>query len=360
MRKTPYDAEKVLQELVGDHPEVLRGEDSVQNAGGWVLVRREAPIAEEPGRSTGALDHLFLDAAGVPTLVEVKRSSDSRIRREVVGQILDYAANAATSWTVDGLKGWLAAESGTEPDLAVVEALDGIEDADVFWETVHTNLAAGNLRLVFVADEIPSGLRRIVEFLNEQMTQTEVLAIEVEQYVDAEGQRQTIVPRVLGQTEAARQAKRPQGRRWDREAVLTELEAQRGETEASVARRIFEWASRRGDLRWWFGTGQKDGSFQAGLDDGTAYLFPFGLYTYGRVEIQFQWMLRRAPFEQIERRDEMRRQLNAIPGVDIAHDALDKRPSIPVATLTDEHALVRFLTTLDWAFEQARTAQTRA
>jgi len=56
----------------------------------------------------------------------------------------------------------------------------------------------------------------------------------------------------------------------------------------------------------------------------------------------------------------MRRQLNAIPGVDIAHDALDKRPSIPVATLTDEHALVRFLTTLDWAFEQARTAQTRA
>jgi hypothetical protein len=68
----------------------------------------------------------------------------------------------------------------------------------------------------------------------------------------------------------------------------------------------------------------------------------------------------RDTFEQIERRDEMRRQLNAIPGVDIAHDALDKRPSIPVATLTDEHALVRFLTTLDWAFEQARTAQTRA
>ena len=28
-----------------------------------------------------------------PTLVEVKRSSDTRIRREVVGQMLDYAAN---------------------------------------------------------------------------------------------------------------------------------------------------------------------------------------------------------------------------------------------------------------------------
>jgi Ni,Fe-hydrogenase III component G len=161
MRKTPYDAEKVLQKLVGDHPEVLRGEDSGDADGGWVLVRREAPIAEDlRGGSTWALDHLFLDAAGVPTLVEVKRSSDSRIRREVVGQILDYAANAATSWTVDGLKGWLAKESGTDPDLAVAEALEGVEDTDAFWETVHTNLAAGHLRLVFVADEIPSSLRQ--------------------------------------------------------------------------------------------------------------------------------------------------------------------------------------------------------
>ena len=30
----------------------------------------------------------------MPTLVEVKRSSDTRIRREVVGQMLHYAANA--------------------------------------------------------------------------------------------------------------------------------------------------------------------------------------------------------------------------------------------------------------------------
>jgi hypothetical protein len=34
------------------------------------------------------------DAAGVPTLVEVKRSSDTRARREVVAQLLEYAANA--------------------------------------------------------------------------------------------------------------------------------------------------------------------------------------------------------------------------------------------------------------------------
>jgi len=48
----------------------------------------------EDGSGRWSLDHLFLDQDSIPTLVEVKRSSDTRIRREVVGQILDYAANA--------------------------------------------------------------------------------------------------------------------------------------------------------------------------------------------------------------------------------------------------------------------------
>jgi len=40
------------------------------------------------------VDHFFVDQEAIPTVVEVKRSSDTRIRREVVGQMLDYAAHA--------------------------------------------------------------------------------------------------------------------------------------------------------------------------------------------------------------------------------------------------------------------------
>jgi hypothetical protein len=35
-----------------------------------------------------------LDQDAIPAIVEVKRSTDTRIRREVVGQMLDYAANS--------------------------------------------------------------------------------------------------------------------------------------------------------------------------------------------------------------------------------------------------------------------------
>jgi hypothetical protein len=54
--------------------------------------------------------------------------------------------------------------------------------AEAFWQRVGANLREGHLRLVFVADEIPASLRRLVEFLNEQMPRVEVLAVEIRQY----------------------------------------------------------------------------------------------------------------------------------------------------------------------------------
>jgi hypothetical protein len=95
---------------------------------------------------------------------------------------------------------------------AALKAALGITDPQTYWERVQTNLAADRIRLVFVADEIAPELRSIVEFLNRQMAETEVLAIEVKQLVDAAGERQTIVPRVVGQTQAARATKAAGGR----------------------------------------------------------------------------------------------------------------------------------------------------
>ncbi|HEY3545489.1 MAG TPA: hypothetical protein VGK17_05290, partial [Propionicimonas sp.] len=95
MKEAAYDAEEVLQRLVADYPDLLAG-DQMRPAAPrrWILVEREAGIEDsQGGLARWSLDHLFLDQDAIPTLVEVKRSSDTRIRREVVGQMLDYAAN---------------------------------------------------------------------------------------------------------------------------------------------------------------------------------------------------------------------------------------------------------------------------
>ena len=51
-----------------------------------------------------SLDHLFLDQEGIPTFVECKRSTDTRARREVVAQMLDYAANGLQYWSMERIQ----------------------------------------------------------------------------------------------------------------------------------------------------------------------------------------------------------------------------------------------------------------
>ena len=92
LNRTDYSSEDLFQILLAKHPEVLRSAGGTD--GKLLLVRREQPVPDAVnGADRWSLDHLFLDVQGVPVLVEVKRSSDTRTRREVVAQMLEYAAN---------------------------------------------------------------------------------------------------------------------------------------------------------------------------------------------------------------------------------------------------------------------------
>ncbi len=311
-----------------------------------------------------SVDHLFLDQDAVPTLVEVKRSSDTRIRREVVGQLIDYAANAVVYWPIETLRAMfgsrLAREGGDAAgELAAVLGPDA--DSDAYWGQAAANLRAGRIRLVFVADEIPRELRRVVEFLNEQMV-AEVIAIEVKQYVGPEGLR-TLVPRVIGQTAAAETRKGSrEKRRWDEASFLSELEARHGSAEARVARELIDWA--RVQLpRFTWGTGTVEVSFIPVLDYGDQNYFPLALVispTYGAAEIQFQHLARRPPFDDVGLRREFLRRLNGIPGVSIPEDAVARRPKIPLGLLAaDPQALQAFNRVLDWFCETVRSDERR-
>jgi hypothetical protein len=140
-------------------------------------------------------------------LVELKRATDIRLRREVVGQMLDYAANGTAFWragTVAQSFNATANASGRDPDLILAEFLGDSMTAEAFWEQVDANFGAGRIKLVFVADTIPPELARIVEFLNEQM-RADVRAVELSWF---EGSGVTaLAPRVIGETQRAQSAK---------------------------------------------------------------------------------------------------------------------------------------------------------
>jgi uncharacterized DUF497 family protein len=347
MVETAYDSEDVLQALIARFPDLLAGDQLPGDVPRrWLLIGREAALpAEEDGAGRWSVDHLFLDQDAVPTLVEVKRSSDTRIRREVIGQMLDYAANAVLYWPIDALRLVFERRCETEERDSETELVSMLGDLDreTYWAQAAANLKAGRIRLVFVADQIPRELRRVVEFLNEQMS-AEVLAIEVKQYV-GEGDVRTLVPRVIGQTAAT--APPRTSVRWDEPSFFTELERRRGPAEATVARKLLAWA-RANMTRVTWGKGRVDGSLVPVLEQGGQPHLPFAIYTDGRVEIQFLW-LTRPPFDSSDVRREFLARLNQIPGVQLPEDAITRRPRIQLSVLAaDPTAIEGLIHALDW------------
>jgi hypothetical protein len=200
MDEKKYKQEIDFQDLLEEYPDLIPGDQiDSENPRRWLLVKRELGIPfEEQGAKSLSLDHFFLDQDGIPTLVEVKRSSDTRLRREVVAQMLDYAANAVSFLPVEEIKEKLG-------DITLQDDfLDENMDENKFWQNVKSNLEEGKIRMLFIADEIPMELKTIIEFLNNHMNKPEVLGVEIKQYVANEEKIRTLVSRVIGQTVEAR------------------------------------------------------------------------------------------------------------------------------------------------------------
>jgi hypothetical protein len=363
LSEDPYESEDALQELLARHPALLSGDS--ENRRRWLLVTREAPIPDALGSTTRwSLDHLFLDHEGVPTLVEVKRSSDTRIRREVIGQLLDYAANAVAYWPVEAIEEAFSArcrDDGLEPDVELGKIIGPGGDGIGFWQRVKTNLQAGRIRLVFVADVIPPELRRVVEFLNEQMDPAEVLALEVHQFTGPGGVR-GLVPRTVGRTEQAQQRKESRAgvRQWDEPSFFAALDERGDQRATAVARKLLHWGQERADEIWW-GKGKKAPSFVPVVKVPPNDFYPINVsagYTTPFVEIGFGHMAV-PPFADEAGRRELLGRLRAIPGIDIPEDRVNRYPTVPLVQLAEGERLRQFIDVLDWGTGQVRRAATR-
>ncbi len=351
MTERAYDSEELLQELLAKYPSVLAGDQiNTTEPRRWLLIAREVPLpSEEGGAGRWWIDHLFLDQDGIPTLVEVKRSSDTRIRREVVGQMLEYAANAVIYLPIEKIRALFEANYealGKDPEVVIAEYLGPDVDQEGFWDTAKTNLQAGRMRLVFVADEIPPELRRVVEFLGVQMNPADVFAIEIKQYV-GQGLK-TLVPRVIGQQP---KTKPPPERQWDETSFLQEVRARRSGEEAAVAKRILDWAGKK-TLRIRWGKGSQSGSFSTVVDKNGTGLTLFSAWTSGHIQIHFQHLQAKGAFDDGGKLLELLRRLNGISNVDIPDDAINRYPSFMMSALQDEPEQTKFLDAIEWAIHE--------
>lgn len=178
--------ENNFQELLFLYPDLIPGDQiDTENPRRWLRV----------GREIDNIDIFLLDQDGIPTIVEVKKSNNNEIHREVVGQILDYGSKLVFSQSTETIIPQIEANN----PISVQDFLDNEISEEEFWKNVENNLKEENMRLIVVSDEIPQNLQNIIEFLNNKIESTEVLALEIKQFTDNTTGTRTLVPRLMGQ-----------------------------------------------------------------------------------------------------------------------------------------------------------------
>ncbi|RDG36863.1 carboxymuconolactone decarboxylase family protein [Streptomyces corynorhini] len=192
--------EPSLHEILVRFPGLLSAAASAHDAASRLLLIRRNPadvVPDADGCPFGAT-HLFADAQGVPTLVEVVEPHDVWNVRESLARILEYAGSGSRHWPMHILQRSLehtARTAGVSVEQALKETGRTL-DEETFLRTVESNLVTGRLRMVVVTSELPPEFSRMIDFLGRQLHPAEVYGVELRRYSD--GMHAAFVPRVVG------------------------------------------------------------------------------------------------------------------------------------------------------------------
>jgi len=263
-----YATEEELQTFLRDHAELIPVDEIELGTPPLLCIGWEVSVA------SGSEDLLYVDETGLLTIVETKLRKNPEARREVVGQILEYGAQAS-AWSpndieVKAQKFLSSAECPQEyRGLTLEQAMryflerTGSPAREAFSYENFLNLASGNLerghiRLVIAVDEPPDPLLWIVEFVNRFSERFEMYLIQLKRFHDSATGQNIFVPALFGRVARA-EAKRRPGRQWGKESFLQQASEKSPES-LSVLKRLMEFAESEGEVVW--GRGASIGTFQ--------------------------------------------------------------------------------------------------
>ncbi len=141
-----------------------------------------------------------------------------------------------------------------------------------------------------------------------------------------------------------------------RDQFMTQIRAtQTPDTVHGVYELLNGWVSIGGHLE--YGTSAETSCFLLARHPNQPgpNIWPLTLYPAGRVEVVFQHLAGRPPFDDIEARDELRQRLNRITSIDLPATKLESRPGFDLSVLDDQTSRESLATTLAWFFARANT-----
>lgn len=204
LRRVPLQAdasaaavsERELQDLLFRYPQALPIADID------AAYAQAVPICQELRLPAGYADALYINHFGKITLAEFKLWRNPQARREVIGQILDYAKDLA-SWNYDDLQRQVSlatGKTGNSPYALVRAQHPQLGEAD-FVDNVTRHLQRGEFLLLIIGDGIQEGAANIVDFVQRHSGLHFNLAlVEAALYRDS-ANALIVQPRILARTE---------------------------------------------------------------------------------------------------------------------------------------------------------------
>lgn len=185
-----------LQDLLDKNPQILPTDEIEE------VFSPIASIGRELATEVGYIDNLFISSFGYPVIVETKLWRNSEAKREVVAQIIDYAATFS-KWTFTHLDE--VCKQKTQKGI-----LDFIQDSfDLDPEEmpdedqIAKNLRQGRFLLLIVGDKIRNSLVDMLGYINQYPAlSTNIGMIELQMYQVPNTENDIlVVPNIVAKTE---------------------------------------------------------------------------------------------------------------------------------------------------------------
>lgn len=229
-----YSAEKELQDLLQKTPSLISLEEL--HPGSQPLYA----AVSEFGVSTGSIDLLAFNVQGDIAIVECKLASNPDMKRLVIGQVLEYAANL-WNMSYEQLDEKVKAKTG-QPLAALMQGAFSTPDLEeVFRDHIKQALETGQFILIIVVDEITEELARIVNYLNICGKPAFSLgALEMQRYKNHE--IEMLVPHVLSTPKIKTTNTTTQSRKWDETSFFQEFQSRHPKEVVATAYDLYQWS----------------------------------------------------------------------------------------------------------------------
>lgn len=323
--KTAIRREGYLQEYIHNNPEALPLEDLKEDIH-LLVVAREFPT------KSGPIDALAIDADGDIYIIETKlfKNPDKRL---VVAQVLDYGASLWHEYkdsneVFELMDKTINSKFGLSLNEKLKDYFEFEDEAEVenLLENIRVNLAESRFRFVVLMDRLPSRLKNLISFIN-QNSRFDLFGCELDFYKYDE--YEILIPNLYGaeaKKATALEIGASRRKKWDENAFLTDARSKLDPAALQNLERLYSFCKETAD-QLSFGTGPQRGSVNPKYS-GVSIKSVLSLFSDGALRLNFKW-LHDNDFT-VSFRESLKTQLEKIEGFPKLAGYLEKKMEFPI------------------------------